>query len=362
MITFSSTRAHLALLTTLFAAACAATAHSDATSTHDVAVQAPAAPAAAPRARAKTPPTELFDIVKVVDGDTIHVQRNGKVEKLRLLSVDTEEQLSANSSQANSTKPPTVFGEECALWAREYFADLAKDGKPARVGLRFPGDVEQRDVYGRLLCDVILPDGTNYNLMLVEMGKSPYFDKYGWSETDHEAYVAAQKSAQSRKIGIWDPRTNMPKTAGVPAAKRPYDRLLPWWSARAAAIDAFRKASRKAGSNVFDVESAQALARAVEAGEPVECFGEVASVKDQPDGSVLVQFRAIDRKKALEVRVPAAALAQTWPFDLRTAAEEFNQNYVWLRARIEAGPKGNFIATTETPKAWRLAGPQPKLD
>jgi endonuclease YncB( thermonuclease family) len=339
-----------------------------------VSIQSPAVHAA-PAAPAKSAPTELFDVVKVTDGDTIQVLRNGKVEKLRLLSVDTEEQLSTSTANLSPTKPPTVFGEECAIWARSFFAGLGKDGKPSRVGLAFPHGVEKHDAFGRLLCSVILPDGTNYDLMLVEMGKSPYFDKYGYDETDHEAYVAAQKSAQAKKIGIWDPRTNMPATPGVPAAKRPYDKLLPWWDARGEAVEAFRKASARAGSNgagsnvagssiagsnIVDAEDPEALASAVRSGERVTCFGEISRVTDEKDGSVLVHFRATERDKALVVLVPPSALQQKWPFDVRAAAQEFHQNYVWLETRVTSGPGASFRATAE-PKAWRLAGPEPKI-
>ena len=107
--------------------------------------------------------------------------------------------------------------------------------------LLFPEGVEKRDVYGRLLCHVILMDGRDFNLLLVEQGKSPYFNKYGNSRLKHEEFVAAQAEAKRRQLGVWNPMTNMPKTEGAPAAKRPYDRLLPWWQARADAIDAFRK-------------------------------------------------------------------------------------------------------------------------
>src|SRR6186997_2626120 len=90
-------------------------------------VAAPAAPAAAPstltaqsrpRAAHEVPPTELFEIERFVDGDTIHVRRNGEVEKLRLLSVDTEERMGPGHA-SSATKPSTVFGEETALWAEQ---------------------------------------------------------------------------------------------------------------------------------------------------------------------------------------------------------------------------------------------------
>jgi micrococcal nuclease len=351
------------LLLALVASACA---HGVAPSTQPVelahaaqATESPAAPVTVQSGRRKTPPTELFDVVKVVDGDTIHILRNGKTEKLRLLSVDTEEQLSTASSNLASTKPPTVFGEECALWARSFFADLAKDGAPPRVGIAFPSNVEKRDFYDRLLCDVILPDGTNYNLMLVELGKSPYFTKYGWSETDHDAYVAAQKLAQSKKLGIWNPETNKPKTPGVPSAKRPYDKLVPWWDARGLAVQAFRRALDKSTPPPVDTDDPQALAAAARTGHVLDCFGEVGKVEEQADGGVLVHFRASSRDQSLAVRIPKETLAQPWAFDIRKTPEEFHQNYVWVKARIETGSKG-FIATTSDAKAWKLAGPEPR--
>ncbi len=320
------------------------------------AAQSVAAPI--PHAPSKAPPQELFDVTKVVDGDTIYIQRNGKVEKLRLLSVDTEEQLSTSSSNLASTKPPTVFGEECALWARAFFAGLAKDGAPPRIGLSFPLGLEKRDFYDRLLCDVILPDGTNYNLLLVELGKSPYFTKYGWSETDHDAYVAAQKSAQAKKLGIWNPETNKPKTPGIPSAKRPYDKLLPWWDARGLAVQNFRRALANQPTTL-DTDDPLALDAASRSDKEHDCFGEVGKIEDQPDGSLLVHFRSSVRNKQLIVRVTKEALAQPWSFDIRKTPEEFHQNYVWVRARISTAATG-FTATTTDAKSWKLAGPQPR--
>jgi micrococcal nuclease len=135
-------------------------------------------------------PTELYEITRVVDGDTIYVLRDGEVEKLRLLSVDTEEKLAGNSN-LGPNKPETVFGEECAQWAVDFFAARAGEDGPARVGLKFPAGVEARDIYGRLLCHVILDDGTDFNLLLVEKGKSPYFNKYGNSRVCHQGMSLA---------------------------------------------------------------------------------------------------------------------------------------------------------------------------
>jgi micrococcal nuclease len=321
---------------------------------------APVAPAPAPKttaARAK--PTELFEIVKVVDGDTIHIQRAGKTEKLRLLSVDTEERI-GNGAQASGTKPATVFGEECALWAQQFFAELGHDGKAPKIGLAFPGGVEKRDFYGRLLCHVILPDGTDFNLKLVEMGKSPYFTKYGYDEVEHDALRAAQERARGEHLGIWNPKTNEPQTEGAPSAKRPYAKLVPWWDARGAAVQSFRAALAKDPSAVCDADDPESLARAVKSEKDVEVFGEIDQVRAEPDGSIAVRFRASVRDKALLVRIPADQRAAYVPLDLDGLALEFRQNYAWFKGRVSLNEKG-FAAISEEPARWRRAGPEPKI-
>lgn len=313
--------------------------------------------AASPAAK-KAPPTELFEIAKVIDGDTIHIQRQGKLEKLRLLSVDTEEQA---SSSTTGTKAPTVFGEECALWAREFFAGLAPAGEKPRIGLAFPRGKEEYDFYGRLLCHVILPDGTDYNLMIVELGKSPYFTKYGYDEIDHEAFVAAQRNAQRARRGIWDPKVNEPKTPGVPSAKRPYERLVPWWDARGEAVQAWRDARKKDPTKICDTDDAEALAAAARSGEVVECFGEIGKVDVKPDGSLTVHFRSRTKDKAFVVFVDKDAREAHAALDIPGMAEELRQNYVWFTTRVTADPKGYFKATSERADAWRRAGPEPKI-
>jgi micrococcal nuclease len=322
---------------------------------------APVAPKTTLGTKKHPPPTELFEIVKVVDGDTIHVRRNGAIEKLRLLSVDTEERLGAGG-QGSATKPQTVFGEECALWAQEFFAALATDGQPSRVGLLFPPEMGagKKDIYGRLLCHVVLPDGTDYDVMLVELGKSPYFNKYGNSTVDHAAFVAAQKHAQAGQLGIWNPEANAPSTPGAPAAKRPYRELLDWWDARALAVDDFRKRQAQNPELVVDCEDPVALKRAADAKREVEVFGEVDRLFDEASGDQTVLFRAPDKNKALRVRIPAAIREAHVVLDLPALTQEFRQNYAWFKGRVDVDERG-FKMIAADPKRWRRAGPEPSL-
>ena len=308
-------------------------------------------------------PAELFPVTRVVDGDTIYVERAGQVEKLRLLSVDTEEKLTGNSN-LGPNKPETVFGEECALWAAEFFEARATEEGPARVGLRFPGGVEARDIYGRLLCHVILDDGTDFNLLLVQKGKSPYFNKYGNSRICHADFVAAQRAAQAEKLGIWNPATNAAATPGAPAAKRPYAKLMPWWQARADAIDAFRTASAADPAGHVDSEDPVGLAAAVKLGEPVRVFGSPYQLFDEQDGSLTVLFRAPDRDQPLRGRISKARRPAFEAHGIERTTEEFHQNYVWVTGVVtNAAPdaRPGFDLVLDDPQQWALAGPEPRV-
>lgn len=320
----------------------------------------PSAAAAARAASARQEATgvasesDLCEVVKVVDGDTIHVRLDGAVEKLRLLSVDTEERLQT-SYQGTATKPQTVFGEECALWAQDFFERLGHDGGPARVRLLFPGGEPRRDVYGRLLCHVLLEDGTDFNLLLVQRGKSPYFNKYGNSDVCHEAFQAAQREAREQQLGIWSPATNV-AADGAPSALRPYDRLIPWWDARAQAVEAFRERSREDPTGCVAADDPAALEAALGA-DGLLVFAEIDRFFDERNGDWTVLLRTGDRDRAVRVHVPSAERARWAEIDLPARTREFAQNYLWLEGRLTKGERGFDLVVTG-PEAVRPAGPE----
>lgn len=295
------------------------------------------------------------EVERVVDGDTLEVHLEGEVVPLRLLSVDTEEKISGRPL-SSSTKPQTVFGQETADWARAFFAGI---GQPVRVGLAFP-EGRRNDAYGRLLCHVLLPDGRDYNLLLVELGKSPYFNKYGNSLVAHEAFVRAQAAARERQLGLWNPATNRARTPGAPSAVRPYAELLPWWDARAAAIDAFRARAGDGADAPISHEDPAGLARAFErcqrdAAVRVTVFGAIERFYEESDGSLTVLLRSGDRTSALRAAIAAAERPGLEPH-LRAATAEFRQNYLYATGRLERGPRG-FVLTGSGRADWRLAEP-----
>lgn len=305
-------------------------------------------------ALAARPETATAEVLRVVDGDTLAVHLDGAEATLRLLSVDTEEKIAGRPS-TSSSKPETVFGQETTLWAQALFASFAK---PVRVGLAFP-EGRRNDAYGRLLCHVILPDGRDYNLLLVEQGKSPYFNKYGNSLTAHAAFARAQAAARAAALGIWDPATNRARTPGAPSAVRPYERLLPWWDTRAAAIDGFRARAAREPEFVDSEDPAglqHALERCRNAPEArVTVFGAIERFFEEEDGALTVLLRSGDPRTALRARVAASERGALEPF-LRASTAEFRQNYLYASGRMERNARG-FLLTGSRRSDWVAAEP-----
>ncbi|MEZ6021720.1 MAG: thermonuclease family protein [Planctomycetota bacterium] len=297
-------------------------------------------------------PTELFRVTRVVDGDTLWIDRYGKQEKLRLLSVDTEEKF-VPGNQYSDTKPYTWFGNECAAWTRGFFAPRNPDQEEVLVGLSFPQNIEARDVYGRLLCHVVTEEGIDFNLLLVRRGMSPYFNKYGNSRICHERFLAAQKKARAAGLGIWNPQ------AHPDGNHRPYDRLLPWWNVRAQAVEDFRVKSTAEPLRFVNSEEPEALEAALKNGPSrITTLGIIDKIFDEEDGSKTVLMRSGDRKRSLRIVVAKGDWPAMEKADLLGSMEEFRQNYLLVDGTLETGPRGFYLTGTH-PADWRRAGPEP---
>lgn len=94
-------------------------------------------------------------VVKVVDGDTIHVLVGGRREKVRYIGVDTPE-------THHPTKPVQCYGVK----ASDFNARLVGGER-----VRLVRDVEERDRFGRLLAYVYrVRDGLFVNAELARLG------------------------------------------------------------------------------------------------------------------------------------------------------------------------------------------------
>ncbi|MBL4953945.1 thermonuclease family protein [Neobacillus sp. YIM B02564] len=127
-------------------------------------------------------------IVKNIDGDTVEVKINGRVEKIRMLCVDTPE-----------THHPRLgvqpFGPEASAFTKKILAV----GKKVEIE---PGIGDGRDKYGRLLAYIYV-DGKMFNEMLLEKGLARVAYIYAPNTKYVDEFYAIQRKAQKKGIGIW---------------------------------------------------------------------------------------------------------------------------------------------------------------
>lgn len=158
-----------------------------------------------PPAPTPTQQTGLYRVIKVVDGDTVDVDIDGTVERLRLIGIDTPETV-------DPRKPVQCFGKEASDHAKALLTDLD-------VRLEADPSQRERDKYGRLLRYVILPNGTNFNLSMIADGYAreyTYDDPYSYQAD----FKASEQTARSKNRGLWSTTTcngSTSKTPVIPA-------------------------------------------------------------------------------------------------------------------------------------------------
>lgn len=130
----------------------------------------------------------LYAIDHYVDGDTIAVNMNGKVETIRFIGVDTPE--------THKPKTPVqCYGPQAAAYTK------ARISKFGRVRLQADPLDTNRDVYGRLLRYVYLPDGTLMEEQIIKNGYGFAYLDFPFSRKDQ--FAADQALAQKNKAGLW---------------------------------------------------------------------------------------------------------------------------------------------------------------
>lgn len=140
--------------------------------------------------------TETVRVVRVVDGDTIVIDRGGGNERVRYLGIDTPESVKPNT--------PVEF------MARE--ASAANEELVAGREVVLERDVSDTDHYGRLLRYIWLREGDNWvfvNLELVRRGVAQvvtYPPDVRWTDT----LLAAQREARDAGVGLWGQLTPAP--------------------------------------------------------------------------------------------------------------------------------------------------------
>jgi micrococcal nuclease len=130
----------------------------------------------------------LYTINHYVDGDTIAVNMNGSVETIRFIGVDTPETHKPNT-------PVQCYGPEAADYTK---AQVSHFGK---VRLQADPLDTNRDVYGRLLRYVYLPNGILLNEDLIKTGHGFAYLDFPFSKKAE--FKIDGETAQTSKVGVW---------------------------------------------------------------------------------------------------------------------------------------------------------------
>jgi len=135
----------------------------------------------------------LYPVVEVVDGDTVKIRRNGRVETLRLIGLDTPE-------TRDPRRPVECFGREASARGKKLLG-----GQKVRIVMdRSQGT---KDKYGRTLAYLYRQDGLFYNLDMIRAG---YANEYTYQNNPYQyqkQFKAAERQAREAERGLWSPKT-----------------------------------------------------------------------------------------------------------------------------------------------------------
>jgi micrococcal nuclease len=130
----------------------------------------------------------FYNVTKVTDGDTIHIDMNGTDETVRLIGINTPETV-------DPRRAVECFGKEASTRMKEIAG-----GKIVR--LEYDDTQDLRDTYGRLLAYIYLEDGQMVNRKMVAEGYAyeyTYMTPYKYQKEFREL----QRLAQASKRGLW---------------------------------------------------------------------------------------------------------------------------------------------------------------
>lgn len=131
--------------------------------------------------------TQSYQVVKVVDGDTFVIEKEGREQKVRLIGVDTPESVHPNANK----------NIEQGKIASNYTKNLI-EGKKVKIEL----DVETTDKYGRILAYVYLENGQMVNEILLQEGYAK-LATYPPNVKYVEQFTQIQKQARQQQKGFW---------------------------------------------------------------------------------------------------------------------------------------------------------------
>ena len=130
----------------------------------------------------------LYRVVKVVDGDTLVVAMDGKNVTIRLIGLDTPETV-------DPRKVVQCFGKEASEKAKETLSGTS-------VRLEMDPSQGELDKYGRTLAYAFLPDGRDFNELMIAEGYGHEYI-YNLPYKYQAEFKAAERQAREGKRGLW---------------------------------------------------------------------------------------------------------------------------------------------------------------
>lgn len=128
-----------------------------------------------------------YAIDHFVDGDTIAVTMNGKVETIRMIGIDTPETHKPNS-------PVQCYGPAAAAYTKQLIGSN-------RVRLEADSQSTNRDRYDRLLRYVYLPDNRLVEAELIKNGYGFAYTQFPFGKSAE--FEQLQADAKAANAGLW---------------------------------------------------------------------------------------------------------------------------------------------------------------
>ncbi len=131
-------------------------------------------------------------VVRVVDGDTLVAKfdsDSSQDQKVRLLGVNTPETV-------DPRREVECFGQEASSFAKVVLAGQ-------RVRLEPDPEADEIDKYGRLLRNLYLEDGLDFNATLVARGFANAYLSFPLNEERKIQLRRLEKQAEQAGLGLW---------------------------------------------------------------------------------------------------------------------------------------------------------------
>lgn len=132
----------------------------------------------------RRPAADTYLVTRVVDGDTLILERLGRV---RLIGIDSPESV-------DPRRPVQRFGKQASTFTRRLVD---------RQRVRVEYDRSRKDRYNRTLAYVYLMDGTFVNAEILRQGYAFVYTRAPFRYLD--AFRRYEREARQQKRGLWAP-------------------------------------------------------------------------------------------------------------------------------------------------------------